>query len=62
MTGGRAPRRAGVHEAATVARLLHDFNAEFDSPVPLLIELQIRFEHFALGTSDAMLCHERAID
>ncbi|NYD71330.1 GNAT family N-acetyltransferase [Herbiconiux flava] len=29
-----AVRRAGVDDAATVARLLHDFNTEFDTPSP----------------------------
>jgi ribosomal protein S18 acetylase RimI-like enzyme len=27
-------RRAGVEDAAAVARLLHDFNTEFDEPTP----------------------------
>jgi len=27
-------RRAGVDDAPEVARLLHDFNTEFDEPVP----------------------------
>lgn len=27
-------RRAGSHDAAQVARLLHDFNTEFDEPTP----------------------------
>lgn len=27
-------RRAGVEDAAEIARLLHDFNAEFDEPTP----------------------------
>jgi ribosomal protein S18 acetylase RimI-like enzyme len=29
-----AVRRAGVEDAPEVARLLHDFNTEFDSPTP----------------------------
>lgn len=27
-------RRAGVEDAAAIARLLHDFNSEFDEPTP----------------------------
>jgi GNAT superfamily N-acetyltransferase len=32
--GGIEVRRAGPEDAAEVARLLHDFNAEFDEPAP----------------------------
>jgi GNAT superfamily N-acetyltransferase len=32
--GEIAVRRAGPEDAAQVARLLHDFNAEFDEPTP----------------------------
>lgn len=31
---GRSPRLATVDEAGEVARLLHDFNSEFDAPTP----------------------------
>jgi GNAT superfamily N-acetyltransferase len=32
--GGHLVRRAGVEDAADVARLLHDFNTEFSEPTP----------------------------
>lgn len=36
-------RRADIDDAAVVARLLTDFNAEFDSPTPPMSELTRRF-------------------
>ncbi len=33
-SGGHPVRRAGADDAADVARLLHDFNTEFDEPTP----------------------------
>lgn len=38
-----AVRRAGLDDAVTVARLLTDFNTEFDSRVPAMDELSRRF-------------------
>lgn len=32
--GARAVRRAGIADAAEIARLLHDFNTEFSDPTP----------------------------
>lgn len=34
---------AGPADAGDVARLLHDFNTEFDSPIPTVAELERRF-------------------
>jgi ribosomal protein S18 acetylase RimI-like enzyme len=33
-------RRAGVEDAAEIARLLHDFNVEYDEPTPKVEELK----------------------
>lgn len=38
-------RRAGVGEADAVARLLHDFNREFDEPTPPVAALTERIEY-----------------
>lgn len=37
-----SPRRAGAADAAALARLLHDFQVEFDSPSPGPTELERR--------------------
>ncbi len=39
-----APRRAGPDDAETVARLLHDFNTEFDTPTPEVAVLTMRLQ------------------
>lgn len=39
-----APRRAGPGDAETVARLLHDFNTEFDTPTPNAAVLTTRLQ------------------
>ncbi|SFR93487.1 Ribosomal protein S18 acetylase RimI [Microbacterium sp. cf046] len=39
-----AVRRAGPRDAAAVARLLHDFNTEFDTPTPGTATLTARLE------------------
>lgn len=39
-----APRPAGREEAAAVARLLHDFNREYDEPTPPVAVLAPRVE------------------
>ena len=41
---GRGPRRAGPDDAETVARLLHDFNTEFDTPTPGVAVLTKRLQ------------------
>lgn len=39
-----APRRAGPDDAEAVARLLHDFNTEFDTPTPGVAILTTRLQ------------------
>ncbi len=43
-TAEAAPYRAGPDHAAEVARLLHDFNTEFDTPTPGTVRLTRRLE------------------
>jgi ribosomal protein S18 acetylase RimI-like enzyme len=40
MGAGRPVRRAGAEDAATVARLLQDFNAEYEEHTPPVAELE----------------------
>jgi GNAT superfamily N-acetyltransferase len=46
-----APRRAGPDDAETVARLLHDFNTEFDTPTPGVAVLTRRLQSLLANTS-----------
>ncbi len=46
MEQGTAIRRAGIPDAADVARLLHDFNTEFDEPTPGVAALAGRVAKF----------------
>jgi GNAT superfamily N-acetyltransferase len=46
-------RRADPHDAAEVARLLVDFNTEFDTPTPTADVLTQRLEHLLAGSSTA---------
>ena len=43
------PRRAGPEDAETVARLLHDFNTEFDTPTPGTAILTSRLQSLLAG-------------
>ncbi|WP_247045408.1 GNAT family N-acetyltransferase [Arthrobacter rhizosphaerae] len=43
------PRRATTADAATVARLLHDFNTEFDTPTPGPDALKRRLTYLLAG-------------
>jgi GNAT superfamily N-acetyltransferase len=45
-----AARRAGPHDAETVARLLHDFNTEYDTPTPGVARLTERLQSLLGGT------------
>ncbi len=47
-----AIRRAGVEDAAEVARLLHDFNSEFDTLTPGVADLTVRMRQL-LDTGEA---------
>jgi ribosomal protein S18 acetylase RimI-like enzyme len=54
---GAAPsgvRRASVEDAAEIARLLHDFNAEFGEPTPPLAALTERLGEL-LGAGEALV-------
>lgn len=52
-------RRAGVEDTADVARLLHDFNTEFDEPTPGVEVLAPRVESLlAEGEVTALLAGE----
>lgn len=54
-----ALRRAAPGDAAEVARLLHDFNTEFDEPAPPVEVLAGRFrELIAVGTIVVLLAGE----
>jgi GNAT superfamily N-acetyltransferase len=54
-----ALRRAGPGDAAEVARLLHEFNAEFDEPTPTVEVLTERLrELIAAGTIVVLLAGE----
>ncbi|MFE5672733.1 GNAT family N-acetyltransferase [Agromyces sp. NPDC056523] len=54
MSVGSAPlaaRRAGPDDVETVARLLHDFNTEFDTPTPGVAVLTGRLQSLLAGPS-----------
>jgi ribosomal protein S18 acetylase RimI-like enzyme len=54
-----AVRRAAPGDAATVARLLHDFNTEFDEPTPTVEILTERVQELiAAGTIVVLLAGE----
>ena len=50
-----APRLASVDDAAEVARLLHDFNVEFDTPTPGVEVLAHRLAHLLGGDSTIVI-------
>lgn len=51
MTRRTTARLAGTNDADDVARLLHDFNTEFDTPTPGVATLTRRVERLLAGTS-----------
>ena len=54
-----AVRQAGIADAGTLARLLHDFNTEFDTPVDPVDVLTTRFQRIlALPEVVALLAGE----
>ena len=56
MTGPSSdPRRATAADAATVARLLHDFNTEFDTPSPGIDNLTSRVAELLAGEDVVVL-------
>jgi GNAT superfamily N-acetyltransferase len=48
-------RRASVGEARAIARLLHDFNREFDEPTPAVETLEQRIAHLLQGGDTVVL-------
>jgi ribosomal protein S18 acetylase RimI-like enzyme len=57
-----APRRAGPDDAEAVAKLLHDFNTEFDAPTPGTAMLTKRLQSLLAGPSTiAYLAGEPAV-
>jgi ribosomal protein S18 acetylase RimI-like enzyme len=57
-----APRRAGPDDAEAVAKLLHDFNTEFDAPTPGTAMLTRRLQSLLAGPSTiAYLAGEPAV-
>lgn len=62
MTDSPTPRLADVADAGEVARLLHDFNTEFDTPSPGADVLGARLENLLAGPSMfAILCGRPAV-
>jgi GNAT superfamily N-acetyltransferase len=53
-SGPEPVRRAGASDAGTVARLLRDFNAEYDDPVPGQEEMAARIRGL-LGHGDTVI-------
>jgi len=51
IVGGDEVRRAGPSDAATLARLLHEFNAEFDTVTDSEAVLENRFARILTGDS-----------
>lgn len=61
-TSNMDARRAGPHDAETVAQLLHDFNTEFDTPTPGTAVLTRRLQSLlAAPTTIAYLAGEPAV-
>ncbi|GAA1962465.1 GNAT family N-acetyltransferase [Microbacterium deminutum] len=62
LSGEAAAHRAGPSDAAVVARLLHDFNTEFDTPTPGAVALTRRLESLlAESNTIAYLIGEPAV-
>ncbi|WP_461143303.1 GNAT family N-acetyltransferase [Salinifilum aidingensis] len=57
-----AVRQAAVEESAVVARLLHDFNTEFDAPTPGVEVLTARLRRLLAGeATTALLAGDPAV-
>lgn len=52
---GEAPRTATPADAATVARMLHDFNTEFETPSPGIAQLTSRLTELLAGEDVVVL-------
>jgi hypothetical protein len=62
MSEGSSVRIAGVDEAGEVARLLHDFNVEFETPTPGVEILTARLRRLlGASTTIAILAGEPAV-
>ena len=48
-------RRASLEDADAIARLLHDFNREFDEPTPAVERLARRIAHLLPGADTVVL-------
>jgi GNAT superfamily N-acetyltransferase len=57
MSGAGLPsvRRANIVDARAIARLLHDFNREFDEPTPAVQTLEQRIGHLLQGADTVVL-------
>jgi ribosomal protein S18 acetylase RimI-like enzyme len=60
--GGFGVRRATPADAATVARVLHDFNTEFDEPTPTVEVLTDRVRELIAGGTIVVLLAGEAPD
>lgn len=59
MEGGHRTRRAGVADAPVVARLLHEFNAEFGDRTPGPAVVEPRYAELLAGEEMAVVLAER---
>ena len=54
-------RRAGPGDADTIARLLHDFNTEYDEPTPEVPQLAERIREVMADDAIVLLAHDAGL-